>query len=160
MTVNASNGAVYVVGYTNGTFGGPGVSPVYNGQSAFVARLLTANGSMQWLQTWGNSSSRNIAYSVEVSPFNGDLYAGGSSGDAELEGQSLIGAPCDLSLSRLAAGSQRRWTQLSGSIGADIIYSMDIDSFNQVWLGTLNGNSYIQLAYMSDGKIFLVILRI
>ena len=106
-----SDGSIYVVGETDGSFDGQIHS---GGKDGFVTKFDAA-GNKIWTRFIG-SSAYDVIYGVAVSQ-DGSIYLGGST-QGNLDGQTFKGG-MDGFLTKLSANGTKLWTRLIGGVSTD-----------------------------------------
>jgi electron transfer flavoprotein alpha/beta subunit len=111
------DGAIYVAGYTTGSFDGQTSS---GGQDAFLTKY-DANGTKAWTRLFG-SSSGDEAFALTTG-VDGAIYVAGLT-SGSFNGQTYSGGVYDAFLTKYDANGTKVWTRLLGSSSNDSAYAL------------------------------------
>jgi len=154
----ASDGSIYITGYTWGNLDGKTNS---GGYDAFLSKY-NSNGSKAWTQLLG-SSAEDVARSVATAS-DGSIYIAGYTG-GNLDAKTNSGVN-DVFLSKFNGDGSKAWTQLLGSSAADEASSVTTASDGSIYITgytggnldgkTNSGDTDAFISKFSDADIFKV----
>jgi len=109
---------------------------------AFVSKMDN-NGKRLWLQEFGNNKIGNAGNSIVIG-LSGDIYVTGVTYVSMENNESV--AKGDIFLAKFSNNGQRIWREQYGSTEDDIAYSVNIDSYGDIFVsgvttGDLDGNT-------------------
>jgi uncharacterized delta-60 repeat protein len=154
----ASDGSIYITGYTFGNLDGKTNS---GGYDAFLSKY-NSNGSKAWTQLLG-LSAYDEAHSVTTAS-DGSIYIAGYTG-GNLDAKTNSGVN-DVFLSKFNGDGSKAWTQLLGSSAADDASSVTTASDGSIYITgytygnldgkTNSGDTDAFISKFSDADIFKV----
>jgi hypothetical protein len=125
IVVDADGGFLYVVGFTGGLYD----QPHFGGLDAFVAKLMTKDGSASWVKVFG-SSGDDVAKAIAFDPAGNLVVLGETEGD--LYGSSL--GKRDLFALKVSSDGKELWSSHIGSTLRDFVADVATDASGDVLL--------------------------
>jgi hypothetical protein len=142
-----TQGFIYVVGRTDGSFGG---QTNFGGQDTFVTKF-SPSGDPVWTRFLGSSSTeegKGIAIAGD-----GSVYVGGKTWGA-FGGQTNRGSS-DIFLAKLTPDGNALWTRIWGSSGSDLGGQVSIDGRGNAYVLGVTTNTFDCQASFGDYDSFV-----
>ncbi|KZR72726.1 SBBP repeat-containing protein [Prochlorococcus marinus] len=137
---SASDGSIYITGYTTGDLDGQKVNGNGNNDyDAFLAKYDT-KGNRSWTKQWG-SSGYDYGNAIATDREGSIYIAGSTTGDIDgISNQSTYDVE-DAFVSKFDSNGEKQWTRLLGSTGTDQAHAITTDSEGSIYIsGITNGN--------------------
>lgn len=133
------HGNIYIVGYSEGTWGDPIRSYGGGDTDAFVAKL-NSSGTLQWMTFLGGSGGdegRDI-----IVDENGYLYVTGTSQATWASPIFPHGGSADAFAAKLSPAGALQWNTFLGGTGSDQGYGIGLDGSSNLYLTGTSGSSW------------------
>jgi hypothetical protein len=125
------SGGVYVAGLSDMSWGTP-INPHTGYRDAFVAKLESSAGALQW-HTFMGSTIADYGYSIALDE-SGNIYVAGWSEDTWGAPVNAYTGDKDVFVAKLNSSGVRQWHTFMGSSSADEGRSIDVDGDGNVYV--------------------------
>ncbi len=125
------SGGVFVAGLSDTTWGTP-VNPHTGYKDAFVAKLESSAGALQW-HTFMGSTIADYGYGIALGE-SGNIYVTGWSEDTWGAPVNAYTGDKDIFVAKLNSSGVRQWHTFMGSASADEGRSIDVDGNENIYV--------------------------